>query len=123
MGLGLVGAVGRIGGALVPHLLTFLEQEQSALLFGSLSLVAGVLIWLLPETKEVGLTNNLDDGEKLNSQYEGFEELDSRITIINVKLYFKKLEPSLYINLFLLLIICRLLVRAKCQARPIFLVN
>ena len=97
MGLGLVGAVGRIGGALVLLLLTFLEQEQSALLFGSFSLVDGVLIWLLPETKGVGLANNLEDGAKLNSQYEGFEDfpklksLTVEYTIINVKKCFKKL--------------------------------
>ena len=73
IGLGLLGGVSRITAMLPPLLLPFMMEGEAFLVLGLLAFIAGVLVWLLPETKGVEMTNRMEDGEKFNYQFGGLK--------------------------------------------------
>ena len=73
MGLGTANAVGRIGATLVPFLVSPGEsQGVTFIVFGSLTLAGGFLVWLLPETLNMSPNNTIEEGEMFNKKFGGF---------------------------------------------------
>merc|ERR1719186_1523983 len=76
MGLGTVNACGRLGAMLTPLLLPYMEDGKMFLMLGGMALIAGCLVWLLPETKDIELMDSLEEGEEFNKLFGGFRCFD-----------------------------------------------
>merc|ERR1719483_1436270 len=71
MGFGTLNALGRLGSMMAPLLFYLIGSEYSCLVFGLMSAVAGMVVWLLPETKGETLIDDLEDGEMFNRNLGG----------------------------------------------------
>ena len=76
MGHGTVNACGRLGAMLPPLLLPYMEDGKMFLMLGVMALIAGCLVWLLPETKDMELMDSLEEGEEFNKLFGGFRCFD-----------------------------------------------
>ena len=71
MALGSLNAVGRIAAMAPPMFLLVFTKGEEFLLLGVMALMAGGLVWLLPETKDVEMMDSLEEGEKFNKNHGG----------------------------------------------------
>ena len=71
MAIGSLSAVGRIAAMAPPMLLLAFTKGEEFLLLGIMALMAGGLVWLLPETKDVEMMNSLEEGEMFNKNHGG----------------------------------------------------
>ena len=63
---------------LPPLLLPYMEDGKMFLMLGVMALIAGCLVWLLPETKDMELMDSLEEGEEFNKHFGGFSCLIAR---------------------------------------------
>ena len=71
MAIGSLNAVGRIAVMAPPMLLLVFTKGEEFLLIGVMALIAGGLVWLLPETKDVEMMDSLEEREMFNQNHGG----------------------------------------------------
>ena len=71
MAIGYLNAVGRMATMAAPMLLLVFTKGEEFLLIGVMALIAGGLVWLLPETKDVEMMDSLEEGEMFNNNHGG----------------------------------------------------
>jgi len=77
VGLGSSSVWARVGGVIAPYIGRELAKESAAaplLIFGITSVLAALLVLLLPETRGISLPDTIEEGEKLNREKGGMPE-------------------------------------------------
>jgi len=64
IGLGLLGGVSRIAAMLPPLLLPFMKEGEAILVLGIMAFVAALFVRFLPETKDVEMTDKIENRER-----------------------------------------------------------
>ena len=60
-------------GAAIPLVVSVLRDGDDVFLFGVISCIAGILVWILPKTKGLALFDSLQDGEEFNNKSGGIK--------------------------------------------------
>ncbi|XP_070567474.1 organic cation transporter protein-like [Ptychodera flava] len=79
IGMGLASMCARIGGILAPQMILIgtLWEPLPIIIFGSTSIVAGVLALLLPETRNKKLPETIEESEEFGKKTKGIKEEQS----------------------------------------------